>query len=249
MDLKPCFAGLQRPFRRTIQIIAVSTVEETKLQRQTGWIPTSNILYVFIYIYIYNNCELVTEAPWSQAPISCTCKAAAAQLFSPNRTAYAMFRQPRRVATKPRTLWLPRYRSHPPQRLWRLPEPNTFGRTCIVLCWKVSGSCIPWLKLHEERFPVKHGHDWSNVDISHSQNFKSFLTLSTFDQYWNGATSDDFVRMHGLLKLHQSRGDSIAPFEGFPWGTWLPLLWLMSLLIVPLNVPNVILYLRLICPL
>ena len=77
-----------------------------------------------------------------------------------------MFRQPRRVATKPRTLWLPRYRSHPPQRLWRLPEPNTFGRTCIVLCWKVSGSCIPWLKLHEERFPVKHGHDWSNVDIS-----------------------------------------------------------------------------------
>ena len=46
-----------------------------------------------------------------------------------------MSRHPRRVATKPRTLWLPRYRSHPPQRLWRLPEPNTFGRICIVLLW------------------------------------------------------------------------------------------------------------------
>ena len=111
------------------------------------------------------------------------------------------------------------------------------------------GSCIPWLKLHEERFPVKHGYDWSNVDISHSQNFKSFLTLLTFDQYWIGATSSDFVRMHGLSKLHRNRGDSIAPFVGFPWETWLPLLLLMSLPTVPLNVPSVILYLRLICPL
>ena len=120
--------------------------------------------------------------------------------------------------------------SRPPLLLIGSLSPNT----CDI---KVEPPCRNWdhMMIGSGFRRYRHVHFmrylyWSNVYVSHSQNFKSFLIQYSFDLCLCllRAISSGYVLMHDSSTPLRHRGDSIFPFARSPAKTWPPSLWLKN---------------------